>query len=153
MKFLCDQMLVRLGRWLRAAGYDTEIIEIPRKDQDIFRQAQEQQRLLITRDKHFLDIKGTEGILLWLKSNRLEDCIKELGKLVKIDWNLQPFSRCLLCNNLLVNANEVSLSEVPPLVLQHYQQFWFCSKCEKVYWMGSHTHHMINQMKIWQGTN
>ena len=25
MRLLCDEMLARLGRWLRAAGYDTEI--------------------------------------------------------------------------------------------------------------------------------
>ena len=27
MKFLCDEMLAEVGRWLRIAGYDTEIVE------------------------------------------------------------------------------------------------------------------------------
>lgn len=35
MKFLCDHMLSRLGKWLRAAGYDTEIIVSSISDHEI----------------------------------------------------------------------------------------------------------------------
>lgn len=34
-KFLCDQMCAELGRWLRAAGFDTAIIDTALEDQKI----------------------------------------------------------------------------------------------------------------------
>ena len=64
MKFLCDQMLARLGRWLRAAGYDTLIIEKSLDDKEIFKQAKEEKRLLITRDKQILDLDPSGELVL-----------------------------------------------------------------------------------------
>ncbi len=32
VRFLCDEMLTRLARWLRAAGYDTVMLEIGESD-------------------------------------------------------------------------------------------------------------------------
>jgi hypothetical protein len=36
-RFLCDEMLVGLGRWLRIAGYDTVIAERGRNDRELGR--------------------------------------------------------------------------------------------------------------------
>src|SRR5512134_3148833 len=35
LRFLCDEMLVGLGRWLRIAGCDTAIAERGRRDRDL----------------------------------------------------------------------------------------------------------------------
>lgn len=148
MKFLCDQMLTRLGRWLRAAGYDTDIVELPLADRAILEQAKHSNRLLITRDRHFLDIKDSEGIVIFLKSNHLEKCIEELSNKIEINWTLLPFSRCLLCNEILTNANDKSL--IPPKVLAYHDDFWFCGKCNKIYWLGGHTENMLHQLQIWK---
>ena len=39
LRLLCDEMLAGLGRWLRLAGYDTEIAERGCRDRDILEQA------------------------------------------------------------------------------------------------------------------
>ena len=39
VRFLCDEMLVGLGRWLRIAGYDTAIADRGRRDRDLVEQA------------------------------------------------------------------------------------------------------------------
>ena len=105
MKFLCDQMLIRLGRWLRAAGYDTKIIEKKLDDRDIYNIATKEKRILITRDRHFLDFENGSNVI-WLKSNTVENCVLELSKKIQMNWIYQHFSRCLICNEILKKVEE-----------------------------------------------
>lgn len=46
--FLVDEMLQRLGPWLRAAGYDTRIATHAEADYYLLRQAIDEGRLLLT---------------------------------------------------------------------------------------------------------
>src|SRR5262245_26256631 len=100
MKFLCDQMLSRLGRWLRAAGYDTVIIADSTPDEIIYQQAQQEKRLVITRDRGFLGSTSDPTVVV-LQSETVKGCAEELSQRVPIHWLLAPFSRCLLCNGEL----------------------------------------------------
>ena len=150
MKFLCDEMLTKLGRWIRAAGYDALLERQSRPDKEIFLQALREKRLLITRDKHFVNMKGWEGTVLWLRSNDLESCVRELNDMIKIDWLMKPFSRCLKCNKEFVDTNEKDLATVPSYVLDSREIFWKCPECRKVYWEGSHTMCMLDRLTLWQ---
>ncbi|MBX6323464.1 MAG: hypothetical protein IRY94_16695, partial [Rhodospirillaceae bacterium] len=47
--FLCDHMLIRLGRWLRAAGDDTAIAPGTMPDTAVLAWALRDSRLLLTR--------------------------------------------------------------------------------------------------------
>lgn len=148
MKFLCDQMLIRLGRWLRAAGYDTGIVEQNKKDKEILNLALQEERLLITRDRHFLEMKESKGKVIWLSSNHLEDCVKELTSKVPINWLLAPFSRCMVCNHYLEAAP--SDAQAPPNIKEGGYQLWLCTKCGKIYWQGSHTKRMLDSLVKWE---
>ena len=53
MKLFCDEMLIKLGRWLRVAGYDTRIARQGMSDRQIMQLAREENRCLITRDSNF----------------------------------------------------------------------------------------------------
>lgn len=139
-------MLVRVGRWLRAAGYDTHIIEGQEKDLEILRKALKEKRWLITRDRHFASEHEMEGMIL-LESNSVEECLQELSSKVSIDWTKAPFSRCLLCNQELVEATEDELKQAPEDVSRQSLPFWYCRHCEKLYWQGSHTDRMLEQLK------
>lgn len=150
MKFLCDEMLARLGRWLRAAGYDTVVAEDATPDQELEELALKEDRYLITRDRHFLEIKKIENHLIWLEANSVEDCAKELSQKIEIDWTLNPFSRCLVCNHILQEPPQESLEEVPEGVRKSSDKFWYCPKCEKVFWLGSHTDRMLEKLKMWK---
>jgi uncharacterized protein with PIN domain len=147
MKFLCDQMLMRLGRWLRAAGYDTEIAEPDASDRDILEKAKKEKRYLITRDKHFLEMGKEDPLIIWLRSNDVSSCIRELSEKLKINWQFDPFSRCLQCNEKLVNGLPEMAVGVPKDVLERGLPLMFCQHCQKAFWPGSHTTRMLNQLK------
>ena len=63
-RFLCDQMLERLGRYLRAAGYDTAIVEPGTSDDVTVRQTEEQDRILLTCDRELAGRAGGRAVLL-----------------------------------------------------------------------------------------
>lgn len=154
MKFLCDQMLAKVGRWLRAAGYDTEIIDQPLPDQIILKQALDSHRLLLTRDRHFLEMKNSDTMtVIWLKANDLQSCIQELSEKLPINWTNAPFSRCLLCNHFLEEIGRSQIrQDIPEDIKVSNCKLWLCSRCNKIYWEGSHTKRMLQQLTEWQAT-
>lgn len=141
-------MLARLGRWLRAAGYDTIIIEKSCDDRIILEQALREERLLLTRDRHFLEM--SKSFVIWLKGNLLAECVQELSQKLPINWLYKPFSRCLVCNRELIPADDKALNLVSDDIRSEPHTFWFCEHCQKVYWDGSHTKRMLRQMQKWQ---
>jgi uncharacterized protein len=151
MKFLCDEMLGGLGKWLRIAGYDTKIIKTNMSDQEILETALKENRTLLTRDKHFLEMKVAGKKMIYLTSNSLEDCIRELNASLELDWLYLPFSRCLICNSLLVEPDsKIILQHAPVNIRSMAKKFWYCKECKKVYWEGSHTERMLKQLQFWQ---
>ena len=50
-RFLCDEMLRGLGRWLRAAGYDTVIAGGGIPDRALAARCAEEDRVLLTKDR------------------------------------------------------------------------------------------------------
>lgn len=148
-KFLCDQMLIRLGRWLRAAGYDTVIIEKSLPDSALLLQAQQEQRILLTRDKLFSEMKADPGRIVWLKSNSVKDCAQELSEKLSINWLLAPFTRCLLCNSVLEGADESVIKQTPPDIQIRGIPLLHCRQCNKTYWEGSHVKRMLRQLQSW----
>ena len=49
-RFHCDEMLFRLARWLRAAGYDATLAEPGEPDAAVLARAVDEERWLVTRD-------------------------------------------------------------------------------------------------------
>lgn len=141
-------MLARLGRWLRAAGYDTVIVKKSCDDRLILEQALSKERLLLTRDRHFLEM--AQPCIIWLKGNLLTECVREFSQKVPINWLYKPFSRCLVCNCELKPADNTALKLVSKAIQSEQHTFWFCDDCQKVYWDGSHTKRMLRQMHEWQ---
>ncbi len=152
MKFICDQMFNRLGKWLRAAGYDTVIIHASTPDALILERAQQEHRFLVTRDQHFLQRHADPKVVIYLKCNTTDECAKELSQRLPMDWLKQPFSRCLLCNHpfVAVSKADVNVQQLPPDILQHFDAFWKCEQCQKIFWQGSHAKRMLSTLKKWQ---
>jgi uncharacterized protein len=150
MKFLCDQMLSRVGKWLRAAGHDTYIVTQSIPDKEVCSKAVEDARFLLTRDRHFLKMKAAIPFLIYLKNNDFERCMQELNRSVRINWLLAPFSRCLICNSLFAKPAQEKLKETSPPILQQKREFWYCPVCQKTYWEGTHTANMLRQLTFLQ---
>ena len=64
VRFLCDEMLVGLGRWLRIAGYDTAIADCGRRDRDLVEHAHAENRVLLTRDRRLVEIRRAKDRIL-----------------------------------------------------------------------------------------
>ncbi len=152
MKFLCDEMLQRLGSWLRAAGYDTFIEQDGRADYALLQQALKEDRLLITRDKKLLEHRRAPGTVVLLECDGLEDCIRDLSRKVSINWLYRPFTRCMVCNSSLQPASSAQLSSLTEKMQSQIDAPVYCSVCNKVYWDGGHVDRMRKRLEKWQAT-
>lgn len=144
-KFLCDQMCANLGRWLRTAGYDTTIAESGESDRNILEQAIKENRILLTRDSHFLKMDSYRKNIRYLEGKFLEDWVSQLSS-GGVNWLNAPFSRCLKCNSLLESKKDSQLSKK----IEGITEFWFCPTCQQLFWRGSHTARMLDTLTLWQ---
>jgi len=143
-------MLIRLGRWLRAAGYDTALADESSTDKSLVNQAIKENRVLITRDRKLLEIRHADNVTIYLNCNDTEQCLEELSKKCKINWLLKPFSRCMNCNYPLKEAEKHQYNQVPEKARKHIETLLFCQYCNKLYWNGSHVKHMYEKLQGWQ---
>jgi hypothetical protein len=149
-KFLCDAMLARLARYLRAAGYDTTLAGNADADRVVVRQALEEGRCLLTADRKIIEHKAARGRVLMLPHGSLDAQVKVLGMHFPMDWTGRAFSRCLLDNALLSPVSEQALPSVPQDVRQSGEAIMQCPSCQRIYWRGSHYRRMMGRLRHWQ---
>jgi len=70
-RFLCDEMLGRLSRYLRAAGYDTLFTNSGYPDRELLRQCKEQGRYFLTQDQLIREHKAARGVAFILPQGDL----------------------------------------------------------------------------------
>jgi len=126
-------MLGSLARWLRMMGYDT-VYDKGLDDPGIANLAKAENRFILTRDKEL----GKEAGSLLLEN---EDLDAQLGA-TAARYGLR-FSedriRCSACNGELLDLpKQDAKDKVPEGAFQANEKFWKCSKCEKLYWKGTH---------------
>jgi uncharacterized protein with PIN domain len=148
-KFLVDEMLQRLGRWLRAAGYDTLIARDATPDYYLLRQAIDEGRLLLTCDRKLLEHRRAAEHVILLVCGSLEECVQTLTQRLQLDWQHAPFSRCLVCNTPLLDATPTQIENTPPSVRERELHALYCAHCNQVYWEGSHVSRMRHQLADW----
>ncbi|MBD3671639.1 MAG: DUF5615 family PIN-like protein [Gammaproteobacteria bacterium] len=147
-RLLCDEMLKGLARWLRAAGYDTLILQDGEDDARLIARAVEEDRILLTRDRPMLQHRDARRHILLLHGNGLHDCAQELTTKLHIDWQYRPFSRCMLCNSPLEEATERQRRRIPQ-VMHGNGLTLYCPHCDKLYWEGSHVERMRRHLQRW----
>ncbi|EAR22793.1 Mut7-C RNAse domain-containing protein [Nitrococcus mobilis] len=143
-RFLCDRMLIRLCRWLRAAGYDTSLAGERTSDHRLLTTAVVEQRYLLTRDRKLLEHRGAAGRVIRLQAVRPAGQAAELAQRLSLDWLHAPFSRCLLCNAPL---HVDSGHGAPP---GSHGPFRRCPSCARRYWDGGHVRRMRAQLTTWR---
>jgi uncharacterized protein len=137
LKFAADTTLRRLSKWLRIMGYDCIYPAV--FDEQKF----DDKRLFLTRSA---SVKGT-GIV-FIGCNNIKDQIAVLTRILPIMENIQPFSRCVVCNIALkiLKKDEV-LGDVPDHIHRTHDNFRFCSNCKRVFWPGTHKEKMEKQIE------
>lgn len=149
-KFLCDAMLARLARYLRAAGYDTALADNAAADREVLRQAVDEGRWLLTADRKIIEHKAARGRVVMLPHGSLDAQTKVLGKHFIMDWTGRAFTRCLLDNEPLVPVSEQAMQRVPLDVRQSGEPVMQCPSCQRIYWRGSHYRRMMGHLRRWQ---
>jgi len=145
-RFVCDQMLGSLARWLRFLGYDTLYPEAL-GDTGILHLAEREGRLLLTRDKELAGRAKERGRLV--RSDVLEEELAQVKDDLGLDFSENVLlSRCSLCNTVLavITRAEAEKAKVPEKVLRRQADFWRCPGCGQVYWAGSHYERIIDKI-------
>lgn len=147
MKFLCDQMLGTLAKWLRIFGFDTFYATDDLDDNELIEIAKKENRTLITRDKQLIYNSRRENIKsIEVTEKNIDRQLNQILKEAKINKDLF-LSRCLLCNSLVrkINKNNIK-NKVPDKIFKNNENFWYCKKCDKIYWQGSHFKNMTQKI-------
>ncbi|WP_238375182.1 Mut7-C RNAse domain-containing protein [Vulcanisaeta thermophila] len=135
-----DSMLGWLVRWLRMLGVSVNYT--PSFSDDYLAGVN---GLLITRDRNLFRLRRGESLLLLTMNHEhwLATAILVLGVEPSINGER---SLCPMCGSKLVRVGkDVIKNLVPPRVLSTHDEFWLCTGCGRVYWVGSH-HGRINAM-------
>ena len=149
LKFICDRMLGKLTTWLRIAGYDTLYVSDLNilGDEDTYMLRNHRDRILITKDRNlYARCLKAERKAILIKSDRLADQMKELQR---FGVSFEPvMDRCSVCNALLrkpsaEEAARVMKREGIAENLAEKYELWYCERCDKLYWMGSHWRNMM----------
>lgn len=134
-RFLADEMLGSLARWLRIMGYDTEYAR-DMTDGDILQRAETEGRTVLTRDRELALRAGDRGMLV--RSDDGDEQLTEVTRCFGLIFD-EAHTRCALCNRELVPITADEASErVPPRVLERHNEFLSCPSCGRVYWKGTH---------------
>lgn len=138
--FIADCHLGKLTKYLRLLGLDT--LYFPQIDDDVLIDlANAQNRIILTRDKGLYERK--EADCLYLESIKTEEQLREIIRTFSLQDLQQSFSRCIVCNELLIPIDKQAVEDrLPPKVVKHFSDFEICKKCNRIYWQGDHYQRM-----------
>lgn len=146
-RFLCDEMLGRLARYLRAAGYDTLLAADSAADPVLLARALRERRVFVTCDRRIAERRAAAGVAVVLPMGRLDEHARVLASRAGVDWLHRPFTRCLVDNTLLLSIGDATRAAVPADVsLTHARH---CPQCRRSYWPGSHHRRMRARLRAW----
>jgi hypothetical protein len=136
-KFICDVHLGRLVKYLRLAGFDTDFKK-DLSDNQIITISVNERRIILTRDRGLLkNHQVTHGY--WIRSVYPREQFCEVVRKFDMIKSFNPFTRCLECNEILVDVGkEEVISQLQPKTKKYFQKFKKCPSCEKIFWEGSH---------------
>jgi uncharacterized protein len=148
-RFLADEMVGRLARYLRMMGADTTCAR-GRSDDEIVRDAAAEGRIVVTRDR---ELAHRSGRALLLTSPRIDDQVRAVWAAVPELARELRFDRCTLCNGgLVVDPISEPNSEsdgVPWDRVRAGLALYRCPDCGHRFWEGSHTSEVRRRLRAW----
>ncbi|MCD6176944.1 MAG: Mut7-C RNAse domain-containing protein [Candidatus Cloacimonetes bacterium] len=144
-KFLLDENLGKLAKWLRMLGYDAAVyksISIEKK----ISLCKKERRVFLTRSKKIVRRKEKFSRIL-IKTEKYDEQLREIIHLIEFD-NEMLSSRCLECNYKLQELQVEKIKDIIPENVKHnFSNFKICRKCGKIFWKGSHYTAMKSKLK------
>lgn len=140
-RFMADAMLGRLARWLRVLGFDTAYNAML-ADSVMVRLANDEGRVLLTRDRHLLrELRPDHA--LEIRSDVPLEQLRDVVAALDLAPPADLFTRCILCNAPL--SPPLSESQAAGLLPEDFEipaPVRRCPGCGKLYWHGSHARRM-----------
>ena len=140
LRFIADGMLGKLTRWLRVLGHDVRYC-VDADDERLLELAVSEGRVLLTRDLELYRRAVGRGVEAFFVEavdvvGQLAGLVERFGFGLEVDFSV---SRCPRCNERIVSVSRDEVAgDVPELTFAHYDVFWRCLGCGKVYWQGAH---------------
>ncbi len=149
-RWLVDEMLARLARYLRFVGLD--VVQVRGlSDREILEQAEREDRRILTRDRQ-LAARSPRALLV--RSPWLDEQWREL----RAAWPGLPhvvsFERCSACNGPLApylpGTDPGREAGLPKGLVERGLAVFSCTICGHLYWEGSHTARIRGQLSRWE---
>ena len=145
-RFVLDVHLGRLANYLRMLGFDT-LYRNDYEDQTLSRISVDENRILLTCDRKLLMRKYITHAY-FVRNRKLKQQLLEVLSRFDLYNNLYPFTRCMKCNGKLQKVNKQQIeSQLLDQTKKHYDEFFMCESCNKIYWKGSHYQKMKLMIK------
>jgi uncharacterized protein with PIN domain len=140
-RFVLDTHLGRLAAYLRMLGFDS-LYRNDYDDPELAAISVNDDRILLTCDKGLLMRRRiTRGY--FVRARQPREQLLEVVQRFDLYNAQHPFTRCMHCNGLLVSVpRDAVISHLLPRTREHYDTFWQCGDCGKIYWQGSHYRRM-----------
>ncbi len=144
-KFIVDDNLGRLAKWLRMLGFDT-LFSKSASLYGMSRKAGEKGRLFLTRSRKNAGSKMFERAFL-IKSSAVFEQLKEIAPILDIEKE-RLFTRCSICNEVLHEIEKEKVSSlVPDYIYRNNERFKKCPDCGKIYWKGTHNKAIMSKIE------
>ena len=149
-RWLVDEMLGRLARYLRFVGCDTVYVR-GAADDELLERARREGRVLLTRDRE-LSRRARASFLV--ESPHLAEQWRAVRAAYPTVPTTVAFDRCTLCNGRLEPEDAGpagSLADAPP-ELPRRGPLYRCCECGHRYWEGSHTSSIRARLATWEAS-
>lgn len=134
-KFVADNMLGKLARWMRLLGCDVYYDNVA-EDSELLAIALDQKRILLTRDHELAERAGESGYLV-----ETEGTENQLAEII-LTFDIEPRlygDRCPNCNGVVREVPKKTIEDyVPQYTYMTHEKFRQCNDCGQVFWEGSH---------------
>lgn len=144
--------LGQLARLLRLLGFDV-LYSNAYADDEIAAISEAQGRIVLTRGRRLLHAKAvTHGT--WVRSVWPRRQVDEVVGRFDLAGLIRPFSRCADCNGRIVLVAKAAVADcLQPKTKKHFEKFYRCPDCGKIYWEGSHVDRLRERSKMLQCKN
>jgi uncharacterized protein with PIN domain len=150
IRFIVDNNVGKLARWLRLMGYDALLFK-QKDDGRMIRTALSESRVILTKDGEFMRRRVvTTGKLraIHIKQDDPELQVHEVMAALNLACNFKPFSRCLECNGTLTARSKQEVKGlVPAQVFETQTEYRQCPSCHRIYWAGTHWQAMARKLR------
>jgi uncharacterized protein with PIN domain len=147
VRFICDDNLGKLARYLRVGGFDT-LFEKDIDNSRLIQLSLDDRRHILTRDHRLIE-RRLVRYYFFIKHDLWPDQLRSVMN--HFDLAIEKgmlFTRCLEDNAVIVPVNKEDIQTlVYPYTYEKFDAFRQCPVCKRVYWPGSHTKVMLGRLE------